>query len=74
VTHNPKINGSPTSHSVSFVWKTFPSRDNQPYDFYLEDPVDPAGWLRGDVTPDGKPNTLWDETTYMEQFSVGTGG
>jgi len=52
--HNPKINDSPVSYSVSFVWKTFPSRDNQPYDFYLKDPVDPASWLRGDITLDGK--------------------
>lgn len=53
--HNAKVEGQP--EAGSFFWKTFPTADEQPYDFYMADSAGgPMGgpWLRGDFTPDGK--------------------
>lgn len=39
----------------NFVWKTWPTTDDQPYDYFMTDPLDPMGaWLSGDFTADGK--------------------
>ena len=47
--HNAKVEGQPGTGS--FFWKTFPTKDDQPFDFYMpgEGP-----WLRGAFTADGK--------------------
>jgi len=52
--HNPKSDGVPLSHAGTFFWSSFPTTDNQPYYFYMDEPYDPNGWMRGDFTPDGK--------------------
>ncbi|MBI4311172.1 MAG: hypothetical protein HY681_05255, partial [Chloroflexi bacterium] len=46
--HNARVEGQ--SERGAFFWKTFPTKDDQPYDFYR--PSD--HWLRGAFTPDGK--------------------
>jgi hypothetical protein len=39
----------------SFVWKSFPTTDDAPFDYFLTDPVDErAAWLQGAFLPDGK--------------------
>jgi len=43
--HNPRV---PVKSSATFFWKTFPTTDNQTYDFYRE------GWLMGTFTDQGK--------------------
>jgi hypothetical protein len=43
--HNPKL---PVSSSATLFWKTFPTADNQPCDFYREE------WLMGTFTDQGK--------------------
>lgn len=47
--HNARVAGA--SDHGSFVWLTFPSASDQPYDYYL--PVG-YGWPRGVFTADGK--------------------
>jgi len=43
------------SEQGNFVWKSFPTRDEEPFDFFMSDPLDPRGaWLQGDFTRDGK--------------------
>ena len=54
--HNAKVDGRP--EKGTFFWKTFPTADEQTYDFFMTDPVEGQGlvgpWLRGDFTADGK--------------------
>lgn len=39
----------------NFVWKTFPTQADAPYDFFMEDPIDKRGaWLQGQFAPDGR--------------------
>ncbi|MEK6571072.1 MAG: T9SS type A sorting domain-containing protein, partial [Bacteroidota bacterium] len=50
--HNAKVSVGPQG---DFVWKTFPTSADQPFDFFMTDPIDRmAAWLQGDFTPDGK--------------------
>lgn len=44
-----------TSGQGNFFWKNWPTRDDEPYDFFMSDPYDPRGaWMQGDFTDDGK--------------------
>jgi len=52
--HNPRAGGEPLPHATTFFWNDFPSTDNQPHDFRMDEPYDSAAWMRGDFTPDGK--------------------
>jgi len=53
--HNPAPEASPSGVQGNFFWKTFPTADDQPYDFFMPAPVDPRyAWMQGDFTPDGK--------------------
>lgn len=47
--HNARVEGQP-DHG-SFFWKTFPTVDDQPYDFYMSKGF---GWLRGAFLSDGR--------------------
>lgn len=47
--HNARVEGQPSQGS--FFWKTFPTTDDQPFDFYMSLGV---FWLRGGFTPEGK--------------------
>jgi hypothetical protein len=39
----------------NFFWKTWPVRDDTPYDFFMSDPYDSRGaWMQGDFTKYGK--------------------
>jgi len=50
--HNAK---NTVSNIGNFVWKSFPTTDDQPYDYFLLDPLDSLGaWMTGDFTRDGK--------------------
>jgi hypothetical protein len=50
--HNPRM-GQPGAGT--FFWKTFPTTDDQPFDFYRTEPRQPGGpWLRGCFLPQGK--------------------
>ncbi len=45
------------SEPGTFVWTSFPTTDDQPYDLFLRDPLSDeaaAYWLRGDFTDDGR--------------------
>jgi hypothetical protein len=47
--HNPRVGGGGMGGgSATFVWKTFPTVDNQTYDFYWSE------WRMGTFTADGK--------------------
>ncbi|MFC2019341.1 dockerin type I domain-containing protein [Chloroflexota bacterium] len=51
--HNAQVDGRPGTGS--FVWKTFPTVDEQPYDFYMNDPLTGSGpWLHGTFTSNGR--------------------
>lgn len=49
--HNAKVEGQ--SDRGNFFWKTFPTSDDQPFDFYMSDPKE-SPWMQGDFTDDGK--------------------
>lgn len=53
--HNPRRGPTVQGGQGSFVWRTWPARDDQPYDFFLADPKDERGaWPSGTFTADGK--------------------
>jgi len=57
--HNSRITSSgakPSGQSSSgnFFWKSWPTADDQPYDFFMTDPSGPGGWMQGAFTSDGK--------------------
>ncbi|MEM4723783.1 MAG: hypothetical protein QXP01_02090, partial [Candidatus Hadarchaeum sp.] len=54
--HNARVEGEPSYGS--FFWKTFPTTDDQPYDFFMSKGV---GWLRGAFLNDGRLMLLGGE-------------
>ncbi|MBI1873479.1 MAG: VCBS repeat-containing protein [Acidobacteria bacterium] len=51
--HNAKVPGK--LEAGTYFWKTFPTADEAPYDFFMEDPDrNPTGWFRGLLTSDGR--------------------
>lgn len=54
-TQNEANFGGTAGGRGNFFWKNWPTRDDEPYDFFMSDPFDPQGaWMQGDFTPDGK--------------------
>ncbi len=50
--HNPRMGGSA---SGTFFWNSFPTRQDQPFDYFSESPSDRhEPWLRGAFGPKGK--------------------
>ena len=50
--HNAK---NTSSEVGNFFWKSFPTADDEPYDFFRPDPVDSRmAWMQGDFTTEGK--------------------
>jgi hypothetical protein len=50
--HNPRMGGV---GGGTFFWKTFPTTDDQPFDFYRTEPGQTGGpWLRGCFTREGR--------------------
>lgn len=49
-------NAKETSSEIgNFFWKEFPTKDDQPFDFFAPDPIDKKGaWMTGDFTSDDK--------------------
>ena len=64
--HNAMASGTSQNQLANsgpgtFFWSTFPSVDDQPYDFFLTDPVGEevyGSWLRGAFAEDGRLFTL----------------
>jgi hypothetical protein len=65
--HNATANGG--NEAGTFFWTSFPTTDQQPYDFFVVDPLgekQTAPWLRGDFTDDdrllmmGDTLHIWD--------------
>ena len=55
--HNSTADGP--SSPGTFIWSTFPTTANQPYDLFRRDPTDPNGpWLRGAFADDGRLVTM----------------
>ena len=57
--YNSKPGGSgppPGSSSGNFFWKSWPTKDDEPYSFFMTDPTDSkaGGWMQGGITSDGK--------------------
>ncbi len=53
--HNPRVPGQTTEAPGNFVWKTFPTANEQSVDFFLTDPLDSNfGWMQGAFTEDGR--------------------
>ncbi len=53
--HNATAGGG--NQAGTFFWTDFPTTNQQPYDFFMVDPLgeeDTAPWLRGDFTDDGR--------------------
>jgi len=79
--HNSKVMlGLPGSGN--FFWKSWPTKDNEPYDFFMQDPSDPRGvWMQGDFS-DGKLmmfgtnlhiwNSFPESANDKPDFSVGS--
>ncbi len=50
--HNAKVSERGPGN---YVWKTFPTAEDAPYDYFLSDPREPgAAWLQGKFLPDGR--------------------
>lgn len=50
--HNARNTGSEIGN---FFWKSFPTSDDAPYEFFRPDPIDSrAAWMQGAFTSDGK--------------------
>ena len=67
--HNAEVDGQ--RGVGTFFWKTFPQKDDQPYDFYMSDPVDlgtGAPWMRGDFTSSGKLLVLGSKLYVWNTF------
>jgi hypothetical protein len=67
--HNAKIEGQ--RGVGTFFWKTFPEKDEQPYDYYMSDPIDlgtGAPWMRGDFTSNGKLLALGSALYIWDSF------
>ena len=67
--HNANVDGQ--RGAGTFFWKTFPEKDEQPYDFYISDPIDPstgAPWMRGAFTSDGKLLVLGSALYIWDSF------
>ncbi|MFN0109606.1 MAG: hypothetical protein ACKVZH_12185 [Blastocatellia bacterium] len=53
--HNPVVPNVPAGTTGNFVWKTFPTANEQPVDFFMSDPQDGNyGWMQGEFAADGK--------------------
>jgi len=70
--HNATAGGK--DQAGTFFWTSFPTIDDQPYDFFVVDPLGEkltAPWLRGDFTADGRlvmmGDTLhiWDDLPQL---------
>jgi len=69
--HNAKNTGSEIGN---FFWKSFPTRDDEPYDFFRPDPVDSRGaWMQGDFTTDGKLVMLGSTLHVWNGFPASAG-
>ena len=67
--HNANIDGQ--RGVGTFFWETFPEKDEQPYDYYMSDPIDlgtGAPWMRGDFTSDGKLLALGSALYIWDSF------
>ncbi|MBS7615064.1 hypothetical protein KEJ18_04965 [Candidatus Bathyarchaeota archaeon] len=60
--HNPRVQVSGVSRSVTFFWKTFPTTNDQPYDFYMED------WMMGAFVGQGKLVLLGSSLKIWNSF------
>jgi len=61
--HNSRSDSG--SESGSFVFNTFPDKDEAPYDFFMYDRSDPrGGWFRGTFLDDGRL-ALFGSTLYI---------
>lgn len=53
--HNPNVPGQMPGVTGNFTWKTFPTANEQPVDFFMSDPLDGNyGWMQGAFASDGK--------------------
>ncbi len=58
--HNPRVESARSAdpmmvESGTFFWRSWPTRDDQPYDFFRGgNSRGPEAWLRGDTTSDGR--------------------
>ncbi|MBI4454273.1 MAG: hypothetical protein HY644_00055 [Acidobacteria bacterium] len=67
--HNARVEGQP--ETGTFFWKTFPAADEQPFDFFMSDPLDArAAWLRGTFTDDGRLILLGASLHIWNSFPV----
>lgn len=62
--HNPKAPGA--KGSGTYFWRTFPTSDEAPYDFFMGSPTGghSGTWLRGTAMPDGRW-ILFAETMHV---------
>jgi len=64
--HNAKNTGSAVGN---FFWKSFPTKDDEPYDFFRPDPVDSkVAWMTGTFTSDGKLVMLGSTVHIWNKF------
>lgn len=67
--HNARNTSSSTGN---FFWKSFPTQNDQPYDFFRPDPLDNrAAWMTGGITTDGKLVMLGSTLHIWNQFPAG---
>lgn len=53
----------------NFFWKSWPTKNDQAYDFFMSDPFDPQGaWMQGDFTAEGKLVMVGTKLHIWNQF------
>ena len=58
----------------NFFWKSFPTKDDEPYDFFRSDPIDSrAAWMQGAFTSDGKLVMLGSTLHIWNKFPDSAG-
>lgn len=71
--HNPSASVAETGDQGNFFWSSFPTSDDEPYDFFMSDPSDPRGaWMQGDFAPDGKLVLLGVKLHIWNSFPTGS--
>jgi hypothetical protein len=73
--HNSKVTSSGATaaqpNSGNFFWGSWPTKDDQMYDFFEGDPSDPGGvWMQGTFTENGKLVMLGEELHIWNSFPI----
>lgn len=71
--HNPSPSVAETGAHGNFFWSSFPTSDDEPFDFFMSDPFDPIGaWMQGSFAPGDKLVLLGSKLHIWNSFPTGS--